>query len=340
MGGGEFIDFDTTRKHRTNSSGMFGAVSDDTMAKMGRTTGAAAALLPMDEGVCRTVSSFHKHPIVCMLDVTGSMGDSVYVIYEKLGTFFIEIQNQNYLEDPAISFAAVGDCYSDHAPLQVAQFSQSTELIGYLEQLYIEHGGGGQAHESYETMLYYYWKHCELIDPEVPFLFIIGDEGFYEFVNKDHRQRYFGELVIGDVRSENVFAEIKKKFNDNVFLLHLPYGSDSADQAILAQWRQVLGEHVIYLDDPTLVVEVMLGLIALTMKKRSMKTYLDDFRLLYQVDRMKNADPGPDDVEEKVKRMCKMLAPYQQSVNALACPQVQGSLPEKNGHTTGRRARS
>ena len=36
MGGGEFIDFDTTRKHRTHSSGAFGSVSDDTYLKIGR----------------------------------------------------------------------------------------------------------------------------------------------------------------------------------------------------------------------------------------------------------------------------------------------------------------
>jgi hypothetical protein len=111
MGGGEFIDFDTTRKHRTHSSGSFGDVSDDTFQKVGRASRVSAALLPTINGVVRRVDCFHKHPIVCMLDVTGSMGNSVYVIYEKLGTFFLEIQKQNYLEDPAISFAAVGDCY-------------------------------------------------------------------------------------------------------------------------------------------------------------------------------------------------------------------------------------
>ena len=40
MGGGEFIDFDTTRKHRTHSSGAFGSVSDDTYQKIGRVTSA------------------------------------------------------------------------------------------------------------------------------------------------------------------------------------------------------------------------------------------------------------------------------------------------------------
>ncbi|MFZ6031136.1 MAG: hypothetical protein ACOYYS_25795 [Chloroflexota bacterium] len=338
MGGGEFIDFDTTRKHRTHSSGSFGSVSDDTYLKVGRVSAASAALLPLVNGKCRRVDCFHRHPIVCMLDVTGSMGDSVYVVYEKLGTFFLEVQKQNYLDDPAISFAAVGDCHCDRAPLQVAQFSQSMELIGYLEQLYIEHGGGGQTSESYETMLYYYWKYCDLQNSEVPFLFIIGDEGFYKKVSGSHRRHYFGEPLAGDVGAEVVFREIKRKFAGNVFLLHLPYGSSDADQQILSQWRAMLGENVINLEDPTLVVEVMLGIIAMAMDKRSMKTYLDDFRTLYQADRLKNADPGRDDTEEKVRTMRKILAPYSQAAGALIKAPPEGSLPARDGNTRSRRS--
>jgi hypothetical protein len=335
MGGGEFIDFDTTRKHRTHSSGSFGDVSDDTFMKVGRSSRASAALMPMVNGTVRKVDCFHKHPIVCMLDVTGSMGNSVYVIYEKLGTFFLEIQRQNYLEDPAISFAAVGDCYCDSAPLQIAQFSQSMELIDYLEQIYIEHGGGGQSSESYETMLYYYSKYCELQNVEVPFFFIIGDEGFYDKVTGVHRRKHFGEALAPDIKAEKVFEQIKDKFAGNVFLLHLPYSGD--DKEILNQWRGMLGENVINLVDPTLVVEVMLGIIAMTMKSRTMNTYLNDFRTLYQADRLKKAAVGADDTEEKIRTIRKILEPFSQSVNALAKVDMQGGLPTKGLATLLRR---
>jgi hypothetical protein len=337
MGGGEFIDFDTTRKHRSHSSGSFGSVSDDTYLKVGHNSKASAALLPMANGNIRTVDCFHKHPIVCMLDVTGSMGDSVYVIYEKLGTFFLEIQKQNYLEDPAISFAAVGDCYCDQVPLQIAQFSQSMELIDYLEQIYIEHGGGGQTSESYETMLYYYSRYCELQNTEVPFFFIIGDEGFYKKISGSHRQKFFGEALASDIQSEQVFEQIKAKFAGNVFLLHLPYGSSDADKRILSQWRALLGENVINLTDPTLVVEVMLGIIAMTMNSRNMDDYLDDFRTLYQTDRLKSSVLGPDDTEDKIRTMRAILAPYGKSVSALAKVNMQGELLFKNAATLSRR---
>jgi hypothetical protein len=337
MGGGEFIDFDTTRKDRSHSSGVFGAVSDDTFLKVGRAAGISPALLPLDGGKCKTIDCFHKYPIVCMLDVTGSMGDSAYVVYEKLGTFFLEIQKQNYLDDPAISFAGVGDCYCDRAPIQITQFSQSMELTEYLEQLYIEHGGGGQFHESYETVLYYYWKYCELKDPVTPFLFIIGDEGFYETVSGAHRQRFLGEPLAGDLDSNIVFDAIKQKFDGNVFLLHLDYKAPDTDRKIVEQWQHVLGQNMIRLQDPTLVIEVMLGIIAMTVNKRTMKTYLDDFRVLYEADRLKNAVSGPDDVDDKIKVMRNILTPYSRAVNALAKVHIAGILPIKGSGTRSRR---
>ena len=337
MGGGEFIDFDTTRKHRSHSSGVFGAVSADTFTKVGHSRSVSTDLLPALGSKIRTVRCFHKHPIVCILDVTGSMGDAVFVIYEKLGTFFIQIENQGYLDDPAVSFAAVGDCYCDSAPLQVADFSQSMELVENLEKMYIEHGGGGQHHESYETMLYYYWKHCELPDAETPFLFIIGDEGFYDTVSKDHLRRWLGEKEAREVDSREVIRQLLRKFAGNVFLLHLDYRTPLLDGEIVAQWREVLGENLIHLTDPTLVVEVMLGLIAMTMNRRTMTSYLDDFRYLYTADRLRAANPGPNDVNERVHSMRQMLTPYSQSINALAKVEMDGALPGAGAGTTRRR---
>ncbi len=175
-------------------------------------------------------------------------------------------------------------------------------------------------------------------NPEVPFLFIIGDEGFYDKVSGAHRREYFGESLATDISAEVVFEEIKKKFAGNVFLLHLPYYSDGADEKILHQWRAMLGERVIHLDDPTLVIEVMLGIIAMTMNKRSMKTYLDDFRVFYTADRLKSAVPGPDDTEEKIRAMRKILTPYSQSA-ALAKVDVMGNLPASTDNTHSRRKR-
>eukprot|EP00658_Telonema_sp_P-2_P019084 TRINITY_DN17491_c0_g1_i2.p1 TRINITY_DN17491_c0_g1~~TRINITY_DN17491_c0_g1_i2.p1 ORF type:complete len:177 (+),score=58.16 TRINITY_DN17491_c0_g1_i2:68-598(+) len=68
--------------------------------------------------ICR-----HKNPIIVALDVTGSMGNWSKVIYDKLPMLFGQLMLQDYLDDPAICFAAVGDANSDEAPLQAVSYT-------------------------------------------------------------------------------------------------------------------------------------------------------------------------------------------------------------------------
>src|SRR3954468_9211039 len=58
-------------------------------------------------------------PIVVALDVTRSRGDDTKLMYEKLPMLMGQIELHAYVENPGISFAAVGDATSDQAPLQV-----------------------------------------------------------------------------------------------------------------------------------------------------------------------------------------------------------------------------
>jgi hypothetical protein len=85
------------------------------------------------------------------------------------------------------------------------------------------------------------------------------------------------------------------------------------------------------------VVEVMLGIIAMTMNSRSMDDYLDDFRTLYQADRLKSAVVGPDDTDEKTCTMRKILEPYSRSVNAMVKVDMSLGLPTKSDSTLRRR---
>ncbi len=339
-GGGRFIDFDVTRGQRTSSSGLFGSVSQATMDEIGGNSSVDSGLLPLKNGTpCWEVNCFHKHPIVCMLDVTGSMGSSVYAIYDRLGSLFIEIERQNYLSDPAISFAAVGDAYCDRAPIQVCQFSQSEELITFLQKIWIEHGGGGQSRESYELMLYYYARHCILEKPEIPFLFIIGDEGFYPQVDSDQVLKHFGDDVSA-MNARQIFKELKKKFHDNVFLLHLEYGG-GMDHTIVEQWQDVLDSHVIALEDPTTVVEVMLGIIAMTSRSRDLEGFSED--LSQYLHRMQIKGGGgktsgtKKKVDDTVAKVRKMLLPYSETITAVTKSTLHGALPQLDKSSRRRR---
>lgn len=267
-----------------------------------------------DHSRVREIDCFHLNPVVCILDVTGSMGNWSKVIYDKLPLFFGEIEKQGYLEDPAISFAAVGDANCDRSPLQICDFSQSRELDDYLSRLWLEGGGGGTSDESYELMAYYYMFHCSLKRPGRAFMFICGDEGFYPLVSQTQVQKYFGTRPqITD--SKALFRRLDEKFK--VFLLHKKYGIERDDMRIVQQWREVLEEKVLMLDDPKAVIDVMLGAIALTSKTRDMDSYLADMSERGQT-------------AERRREVRKSLEEYSGSL-AMVKSVVKGILPVPSG---------
>src|SRR3954462_10939369 len=103
----------------------------------------------------------NETPIVVALDVTRSRGDDTKLMYEKLPQLMGQIELKGYIENPGISFAAIGDATCDRAPLQVGQFEGDNRLDQVLERIWIEEGGGGTGQESYELVAYFYSRtHC------------------------------------------------------------------------------------------------------------------------------------------------------------------------------------
>ena len=62
------------------------------------------------------------------MDVTSSRGDDSKILYDKPPMFFGQLLMQVYVEEIALSFAAIGDATdSDQAPLQICDFAQGGE---------------------------------------------------------------------------------------------------------------------------------------------------------------------------------------------------------------------
>lgn len=223
--------------------------------------------------ICR-----NKSPIIVALDVTGSMGNWSKIIYDKLPMLFGQLMLQNYLDDPAICFAAVGDANSDQAPLQVCEFAQGAALDDWVSKLWLEGGGGGQNHETYELAGYFFqnkiiYDGCE----GKPFLFFTGDEGFYPVVLEEYITAYVdsNDAGCGNVPAETLFKELRRKYH--VFLLHRPFFDPELDRQLRAKWESVIGgEHIFELDDPKAVVDVILGAVALVSGSRNLDKYMMD----------------------------------------------------------------
>lgn len=202
-------------------------------------------------------------PVVIVCDVTGSMGEWPAVIFSKLP--YLDIEGKTYLgKDMKISFAAVGDVYSDQYPLQVRPFAEGLELKTRLSELIIEKNGGGQQKESYDVAALYYARKCQLENAVNPIMIFIGDEGLYETVDVDLTKAKCAFDELEKISTAKVFEELKRKFS--VYLVWKAYSADdgsSVNSTIRKQWEALLGEdHVCTLADASRVVDVIFGIFA------------------------------------------------------------------------------
>jgi hypothetical protein len=182
-----------------------------------------------------------EHPnttqVVVVTDVTRSRGDDAKIVYGKLPMFIGQIIMKDYVPDPVICFAAVGDAsYGDQASIQVGQFESDNLLDENLSKIWLEEGGGGTGQESYELMAYYFARHT-ILDAndrgEKGYIFFLGDEGFYPKVAKDQIKVWIGDDVSEDIDSRKIFAELQEKYH--VFFVYPQKGWEERKDDIDAE---------------------------------------------------------------------------------------------------------
>jgi hypothetical protein len=198
-----------------------------------------------------------EHPnsnaIIISLDVTGSMGRVVRGIHANLPQLHELLLGHNYISDPQICFAAVGDATCDRVPLQVGQFESDNRMDENLESMILEGGGGGQTTESYELILYVAARHtaidCWEKRQKKGYLFIIGDEFAYPEVSAHQVQMLIGPELQSDLPLADLVAEVQQRYH--VYFIVPGGASHGRDPRILTFWEQTLGpERVIALQDP------------------------------------------------------------------------------------------
>lgn len=208
----------------------------------------------------KTISSKSQNPIVVGVDVTGSMSTWPAEIFDRLPLVYQTLSQ--YREGLEISFSAIGDAYADDYPLQVNDFGKGLKLEEHIKALYPEGGGGGSGEESYDLWGYFMLEHCKVPEAiDKPFLFLFGDEGFYDQVHPKQVQQYIGDTI---ERSDthHLFRKLAEKYD--FYLLHKPYGGwNKSDEYIVKQWAGAIGqEHIKVLPSQERAVDVMMGIVA------------------------------------------------------------------------------
>ncbi|MGC4042317.1 MAG: hypothetical protein QM758_00755 [Armatimonas sp.] len=200
-------------------------------------------------------------PIAVMFDVTGSMRDIPDFLQKELGKLMGFVLGEGIVDYPQILFGAVGDAFSDQAPLQMGEFEADDALVEKcLSQIYLEGGGGGSHEESYELAMYHFAKHVKTDAWEKRgtkgALFLIGDENYYSEISADAIRRVMGEDIGQDVTTAQIAAELQRRWN--VFLIR-PGGTYHFDDVSIERaWKEILPpQHVIRCPDKQQIVPLI-----------------------------------------------------------------------------------
>jgi hypothetical protein len=208
--------------------------------------------------------SLETPTLIIVSDVTGSMGQWPAIMFSKLPYLMHELKV--YLgEEAGVLVAAVGDATCDNYPLQL-QIPKKTynEANEAFNKLVVEGGGGGQTKESYELAAGYMLHGVKVKrDMPKPILVFIGDEFPYEMVSATQLANY--GITVENESTVEVFRKLREVYD--VYLIQKPYGSNDFNNPqtvmIKAAWQPLLDpEHIIPLNQPERVVDVLFGILA------------------------------------------------------------------------------
>ncbi len=248
------------------------AVSDDVMSKARHERKAHADLEPsaIKDSVnhVRESRDSADHPesraIAVMFDVTGSMQEVPQVFQKNLNKLMALVVLKGKIEHPQILVGGIGDATCDAIPMQISQFESNNLIDEDIRKMVLEGGGGGQNTESYELALYAMARltsmDCWEKRKQKGYLFLSGDEHPYPAVKKDEVKRVFGIGEQANIPLKDIFDEVKEKFE--VYFI-IPAGtSHYREKELQADWAKYLGQHVLHLDDPSAICELIASTIA------------------------------------------------------------------------------
>ena len=153
-------------------------------------------------------------PVILALDVTGSMGPASAEVAKKMN----EVMTRLYETLPDVEFLVmgIGDLNYDRAPIQMSQFEADIRIAEQLDLVYMEHGGGGNAFESYTAAWYMGARHTRLDcwkRGTRGLLITMGDEPLNPYLPRKELEAVTGDRLQGDVDTKDMYREASEKYD-------------------------------------------------------------------------------------------------------------------------------
>lgn len=267
MGYGSYVRHDYVQREATRAS-TGRRMAHTTDIREGRMTAMTHPQMN-PYGALRESRDSAAHPeslaIGVMFDVTGSMGMIPPLLQARCANLMSMLVDRGYVPHPQVLFGGVGDATSDRGPLQAGQFESNVTMDEDLERLWLEGGGGGTKHESYE-LAHYFFARCTVTDcwekrQAKGYLFTIGDEMPYARVSRRFIQNLIGGGAEADVATVDIVRECQEKWHVFHLIAETP---TSADPAVGQAWEQLLPEgHVLRMARPDNAAEMIAMVIGI-----------------------------------------------------------------------------
>lgn len=207
---------------------------------------------------CDSTDHPNSTPIILGIDVTGSMGDlAATIAKESLNTLMTELYDKQPVPDPHVMFMAIGDAFSDDAPLQVSQFEADIRIAEQLTDIYFEGCGGGNGGESYLLAWYFAARHTKIDSFEKHgrkgFLFTIGDEPNHAKLTVSQVKEIFGDDIETDLTADELLTEVTRQYE----VFHLIVKEGERRYNSVTKWKKLLSERAMEVTDYTKIPEIV-----------------------------------------------------------------------------------
>lgn len=208
----------------------------------------------------------NSSPIILGCDVTGSMG---MIAEQLMRTDLIKIAEGIYdrkpMPDPHIAVLAIGDAYSDRAPLQATQFEASITLADQMRELWLEGNGGGNGGESYS--LAHLFAATKTVSDSFEkrgnkgVLITIGDEPIHDKIDGDDLARIMGAQYSQTMTKRQCVDLANASYETfHIVLTQEGYASHGL-RRVLETWNEILPQRVVQLTDVTKLSETIVSIL-------------------------------------------------------------------------------
>ena len=159
-------------------------------------------------------------PVILALDVTGSMGAASAEVAKKINEVMTRLYDQ--IQDVEFMVMGIGDLAYDRAPIQISQFESDVRIVEQMDRVYMEHGGGGNAFESYTAAWYMGVNHTRLDcwkRGKRGLIITMGDEPMNPYLPRVPLAKATGDALQADVETPALYGEAIQKFD--IYHLHV-----------------------------------------------------------------------------------------------------------------------